>query len=65
MELITRVLVGVIAAWIPMEGDDRRRSPAHVAAESVEGPVRVKRTLNALQGAALQGAAEHFDKPRP
>jgi hypothetical protein len=60
MELITRVLVGVIAAWIPMEGEDTRRSPAHVAAESVEAPVRVKRTLT-----VLQGAAEHFNKPQP
>ena len=45
MELITRVLAGVIAAWIPMELEDRRRSPDNVRAETVESNAARHRTL--------------------
>jgi hypothetical protein len=61
MELITRVLAGVIATWIPMDGEDRRRHDnVRVSVESLLPPVN--RTIAVTKG------AEHkvlpFDKPR-
>jgi hypothetical protein len=50
MELITRVLAGVIAAWIPMDGEGRRRSPDNALAESfVESPLPINRTIAILK----------------
>ena len=38
MELITRVLAGVIAAWIPLDGgEDRRRSSEDLRTEAFVG----------------------------
>jgi hypothetical protein len=38
MELITRVLAGVIAAWIPLDGgEERRQRHEGVRAESFDG----------------------------
>ena len=38
MELITRVLAGVIAAWIPLDGrQERRQRHEGVRAESLDG----------------------------
>ena len=38
MELITRVLAGVVAAWIPLDGgEERRQRHEGVRAESFDG----------------------------
>jgi hypothetical protein len=63
MELITRVLAGVIAAWIPMEGEERRRNPDNVRAESVESLLPANRTIAVLKGAEHKTVLP-FDKPR-
>jgi hypothetical protein len=50
MELITRVVAGVIAAWIPLDGEDRRR-PNDVRAQSVERLLLpVNRTIAVSKG---------------
>jgi hypothetical protein len=46
MELITRVLAGVIAAWIPMDGgEDRRRSREDVRVEAFVGAFHGSRKI--------------------
>jgi hypothetical protein len=56
MELITRVLAGVIAAWIPMDGgEDGRRSSEDLRAEAFVGRALLGSRKFANAAAELNG----------